>query len=154
MECRDRCRFLQICRSSFRQPIRAIPIFLGKRDSCRGNHSVSCTTFENQNIITFGPLRIDGLQACKMASIFRPTMLRQRCLAAASKRTFSTKLTSSFPAINKPAASLLTRQVVRSAFAKDALPGSIRVAAFHASGRRAILPALPRKPELQSQMMS
>jgi len=79
-----------------------------------------------------------------MASIVRPTMLRQTCLAAASKRTFSTKLTSSFPSINKPAASVLSRQVVRSAFGKDALPGAIRVAAFHASGRRTILPPLPQ----------
>ncbi|PQE20217.1 succinate dehydrogenase subunit D protein [Rutstroemia sp. NJR-2017a BBW] len=61
-------------------------------------------------------------------------MLRQTCLAA-SKRNFSTKATSAFPAINKP--------VGRSAFGKDALPGSMRVAAFHASGRQAILPPLP-----------
>jgi hypothetical protein len=26
-------------RSSFRQPIRALPMVLGKRDSCRGNRS-------------------------------------------------------------------------------------------------------------------
>jgi succinate dehydrogenase (ubiquinone) membrane anchor subunit len=88
-----------------------------------------------------------------MASIVRPTMLRQTCLATASKRTFSTKLSSSFPAINKPAASVLSRPVVRSAFVKDALPGAVRVAAFHASGRQAILPPLPRKPELQSQLI-
>jgi len=79
-----------------------------------------------------------------MASIVRPTMLRQTCLAAASKRTFSTKLTSSFPAISKPASSVLSRQNVRSAFVKDALPGSVRIAAFHASGRRPILPPLPQ----------
>ncbi|PMD12761.1 CybS-domain-containing protein [Hyaloscypha hepaticicola] len=78
-----------------------------------------------------------------MASIVRPAMLRQTCLATASKRTFSTKL-SSFPAINKPAASVLSRPVVRSAFVRDALPGAIRVAAFHASGRQPILPPLPQ----------
>jgi succinate dehydrogenase (ubiquinone) membrane anchor subunit len=88
-----------------------------------------------------------------MASIVRPTMLRQACLASASKRTFSTKLSSSFPAINKPAASVLSRPVVRSAFARDALPGTLRVAAFHASGRQAILPPLPRKPELKSHLI-
>jgi succinate dehydrogenase (ubiquinone) membrane anchor subunit len=89
-----------------------------------------------------------------MASIARPAMLRQTCLAAASKRTFSTKLSASFPAINKPAASILSRPVVRNAFVKDALPGAIRVAAFHASGRRPILPPLPRKPELKAYLMS
>ncbi|APA09661.1 hypothetical protein sscle_05g044310 [Sclerotinia sclerotiorum 1980 UF-70] len=69
-----------------------------------------------------------------MASLIKPSMLRQTCLAA-SKRSFSTKVSSSFPAINKPA--------VRSAFVRDALPGSMRVAAFHASGRQSILPPLP-----------
>ncbi|TVY90922.1 Succinate dehydrogenase [ubiquinone] cytochrome b small subunit, mitochondrial [Lachnellula willkommii] len=78
-----------------------------------------------------------------MASIVRPTMLRQSCLKAVSKQAFSTKPTSMLPAINKPAASVLSKQVARNAFAKGALPGSMRVAAFHASGRRAILPALP-----------
>ncbi|CAD6441986.1 97e6ab9e-87fa-4773-9ab6-d87fa38f0ac2 [Sclerotinia trifoliorum] len=70
-----------------------------------------------------------------MASFIKPSMLRQTCLAA-SKRNFSTKVSSSFPAINKPAA--------RSAFVRDALPGSMRVAAFHASGRQSILPPLPQ----------
>jgi hypothetical protein len=108
---------------------------------------------QDQNINTTYPLCLDGSQELKMASIVRPAMLRQTCLAAASKRTFSTKL-SSFPAINKPAASVLSRPVVRSAFVRDALPGAIRVAAFHASGRQPILPPLPRKPELQAQMTS
>ena len=80
-----------------------------------------------------------------MASIVRPTMLRQSCLKAVSKRAFSTKPTSTFPAINKPAVSVLSKQVARNAFAKDALPSAVRVAAFHASGRRPILPPLPRK---------
>ncbi|KAE9368767.1 CybS-domain-containing protein [Stipitochalara longipes BDJ] len=71
-------------------------------------------------------------------------MLRQTCLAAASRRTFSTKLSTSFPAMNKPATSVLSRPVVRKAFVKDALPGAVRVAAFHASGRHAILPPLPQ----------
>ncbi|TVY45211.1 Succinate dehydrogenase [ubiquinone] cytochrome b small subunit, mitochondrial [Lachnellula occidentalis] len=71
-------------------------------------------------------------------------MLRQSCLKAVSKQAFSTKPTSTLPAINKPAASVLSKQVARNAFAKSALPGSMRVAAFHASGRQAILPALPQ----------
>jgi len=79
-----------------------------------------------------------------MASIARPTMLRQSCLKAVSKRAFSTKPTSTFPAINMPAVSVLSKQAARNAFAKHALPGSMRVAAFHESGRRPILPALPQ----------
>uniref|UniRef100_A0A336UJ02 Succinate dehydrogenase [ubiquinone] cytochrome b small subunit n=1 Tax=Botrytis fuckeliana TaxID=380458 RepID=A0A336UJ02_9HELO len=69
-----------------------------------------------------------------MASFIKPSVIRQTCLAA-SKRNFSTKIPSSFPAINKPAG--------RSTFVRDALPGSMRVAAFHASGRQSILPPLP-----------
>ncbi|CZT47133.1 related to succinate dehydrogenase precursor [Rhynchosporium secalis] len=76
-----------------------------------------------------------------MASIVRPAMFQKTCLTAASKRAFSTKLTSSFPAINKPS-STISRKVVRNAFAKD-IP-ALRVAAFHESGRRAILPPLPQ----------
>ncbi|KAH8793256.1 CybS-domain-containing protein [Hyaloscypha finlandica] len=79
-----------------------------------------------------------------MVSIVRPAMLRQTCFAAASKRTFSTKLSSSFPTKTKPAASILLRPVVRNTLVKDALPCAVRVAAFHASGRRAILPPLPQ----------
>jgi hypothetical protein len=79
-----------------------------------------------------------------MASIVRPTLLRQTCLAAASKRAFSTKVSTSFPAVvRKPSPSILSRQSVRSAFVRDNI-GSIWVAAFHASGRQAILPAGPR----------
>ncbi|TGO30598.1 hypothetical protein BPAE_0004g00550 [Botrytis paeoniae] len=70
-----------------------------------------------------------------MASFIKPSIIRQTCLAV-SKRNFSTKIPSSFPAIKKPAG--------RSTFVRDALPGSMRVAAFHASGRQSILPPLPQ----------
>ncbi|KAE8451146.1 hypothetical protein EG329_004818 [Mollisiaceae sp. DMI_Dod_QoI] len=79
-----------------------------------------------------------------MASIVRPAMIQKTCFAAAPKRAFSTKLSASFPAITKPTSSVFSRKVVRNAFAKDAIPSSMRVAAFHASGRRSILPALPQ----------
>jgi len=75
----------------------------------------------------------------------RPTALKNICLGAASKRSFSTRLPSAFP-VRKPISlpSALSRPVLRTAFAKDALPGSMRVAAFHASSRRPILPPLPQ----------
>jgi succinate dehydrogenase (ubiquinone) membrane anchor subunit len=80
-----------------------------------------------------------------MASVVRPTLLRQTCLAAASKRAFSTKVSARFPtAISKASPSSFSKSPVRSAFVRDNV-GSIRVAAFHASGRQAILPPLPRK---------
>ncbi|KFY24504.1 hypothetical protein V493_05195 [Pseudogymnoascus sp. VKM F-4281 (FW-2241)] len=76
-----------------------------------------------------------------MASIVRPTVLRQSCLAAASKRTYTTKVSSSFPAIlSQPTRPAPARQAIKSAFA----PGNVRVAAFHAGGRQQILPAGPQ----------
>lgn len=77
-----------------------------------------------------------------MASIVRPTLLKQSGLAAAaSKRAFTTKLSTSFPtALSKPTPSVLTRQSVKSAFVRD----NVRVAAFHAGGRQQILPAGPQ----------
>ncbi|KAF8851561.1 CybS-domain-containing protein [Acephala macrosclerotiorum] len=76
-----------------------------------------------------------------MASIVRPAMMQKTCFAAASRRAFSTKLSTSSPAINT---SVLSRKAVRNAFAKDVIPSSMRIAAFHASGKQAILPALPQ----------
>ncbi|KAK6582100.1 hypothetical protein PZA11_005797 [Diplocarpon coronariae] len=74
-----------------------------------------------------------------MASITKPAiMLPKTCLAASTKRALSTKLSKSSPAINNP------RWAARDASAKHALPGSMRVAAFHASSRKAILPPLPQ----------
>lgn len=69
-----------------------------------------------------------------MASILRPSLLRQS--QAASQRAFST-------IIARPQPSPLAQQ----AFARTALAPkpSSRIAAFHASQRNAILPALPQK---------
>lgn len=105
-------------------------------------------SFEGREPNDFNPpesplLQSQYLQQVNMASIARPAMLQKTCLNVASKRAFSTKLSSSFPAINK-SSSTVSRKVVRNAFAKDA-PGAMRVAAFHASGRNSILPPLPRK---------
>ncbi|KAL5352325.1 membrane anchor subunit of succinate dehydrogenase, Sdh4 [Pseudogymnoascus australis] len=76
-----------------------------------------------------------------MASIIRPTVLRQSCLAAASKRAYTTKVSSSFPAVlSQPTRPAPARQAIKSAFA----PGNVRVAAFHAGGRQQILPAGPQ----------
>lgn len=82
-----------------------------------------------------------------MASIVKSTALRQVC-SAATKRSFSTKLTPSFPAVSKTSTTALSQRAINSAFVRNALPGSMRVAAFHASRRQAILPPLPRKLKL------
>ncbi|KAF2139903.1 uncharacterized protein K452DRAFT_253518 [Aplosporella prunicola CBS 121167] len=74
-----------------------------------------------------------------MASLLRPTM--RLCFAAPSKRLLST----SSPAAASVFAPL-ARKPVQSAFVRDALP-AMRVAPFHASARRPILPPLPQKIE-------
>lgn len=85
-----------------------------------------------------------------MASIVRPTMLRQTGLVAASKRAFSsTNLTSHL--VNKPSACTFTR--TRTPVGSVLTLASIRVAAFHASVKRSILTPLPReflRPALSS----
>ena len=111
---------------------------LGKRCTSRGNlvprmsDNIHKLRDSEHNIV-----------AVDMASVVRPTMLRQACRAASSKRAFSTKLPTTFLP-HSQSASVLFRQPARKAFVKDALPGSMRVAAFHASGQQAILPAEPR----------
>lgn len=88
-----------------------------------------------------GPNRLTRLN---MASIIRPTLLRQTCRTAVSKRVFSVKRPNSYqnPTV-KTTTSILCRQKVRSAFVRDNI-GTVRIAAFHASSRNAILPLGPR----------
>ncbi|KAI0595569.1 CybS-domain-containing protein [Biscogniauxia sp. FL1348] len=69
-----------------------------------------------------------------MASIIRPTLFRQTGLAAAAAAT------TRRAAVTAPSASLALNSAVRSTVAKDAL----RVAAFHASSRRSLLPPGPQ----------
>jgi len=72
-----------------------------------------------------------------MASIVRPNVLRQVCQFSGAKRVFSTK-TANLPS------SIVSKPTIRSAFARQPLPSSMKVAAFHASGKRAILPPGPQ----------
>ncbi|KAF1831312.1 mitochondrial inner membrane protein [Decorospora gaudefroyi] len=73
-----------------------------------------------------------------MASIMRPGVLRQACTKpAASQRMLST-FTSS--ARNRPLG-----QQLRPAFQRASIPQSTRIAAFHATQRNQLLPALPQK---------
>ncbi|MBE7180355.1 MAG: hypothetical protein INR71_03940 [Terriglobus roseus] len=69
-----------------------------------------------------------------MASIARPALLRQ-CRNAAAGSPVASAFASRAP---------LARSAVRPQFVRDALPGAARVAAFHATGRKDILPPLPR----------
>ena len=114
---------------------------LGKHPCSRG-----CASDNQRRHLTLRdcPLRNTLLQQFMMASLVRPTVLRQTCQAAASKRALRTKVSTGFSS-SKPASSILRSQASRNAFATGALPGSMRVAAFHASCRRPILPPLPRK---------
>ncbi|KAF1343947.1 CybS-domain-containing protein [Delphinella strobiligena] len=69
-----------------------------------------------------------------MAAAFRPQMLRQAFAAVPAKRAFSSTITSSVPACR---AAQLSRQ-------QCLVPAVTRVAAFHSSPARAILPPLPQ----------
>jgi succinate dehydrogenase (ubiquinone) membrane anchor subunit len=72
-----------------------------------------------------------------MASIMRPSLLRQTVQApAASQRMLSTVTGSTV----RPLA-----QQMRPAFQRSAIPASTRIAAFHATQRNQILPPLPQK---------
>ncbi|OCL07108.1 mitochondrial succinate dehydrogenase cytochrome b560 subunit D [Glonium stellatum] len=75
-----------------------------------------------------------------MASMARLTLLRQACSAAPTKRMASSIARST---INH--ASPLSRQPLQSAFVRDTLPGASRIATFHTTSRRPILPPLPQK---------
>lgn len=77
-----------------------------------------------------------------MAAAFRPQILRQAFAAAPAKRAFSSTITSSVPAFR---AAQLSRQ-------QSLVPAVTRVAAFHASPARAILPPLPRESSYLSNM--
>ena len=77
-----------------------------------------------------------------MASLMRPSVLRQACQApAASQRMLSTLTRTPI----KPASPLT--QHLRPSFVRTALPKSTRIAAFHATQRKQILPPLPQTIE-------
>ncbi|TID26700.1 Fumarate reductase respiratory complex transmembrane subunit [Venturia nashicola] len=74
-----------------------------------------------------------------MASITRSNVLRQAFTSAPSKQ-ISSRTASTLVSASRPAA----QQSFRSAFAQRATPSSSRIAAFHATGSKAILPPLPQ----------
>lgn len=77
-----------------------------------------------------------------MASLAHSGLLRQSLASpAAAQRMFSTVTSSSM----RQSSPLV--QQLRPAFARSALPKSTRIAAFHASQRKQILPPLPQKIE-------
>jgi succinate dehydrogenase (ubiquinone) membrane anchor subunit len=73
-----------------------------------------------------------------MASIMRPSLLRQAVQKPATAQRMLSTATSS--TINRPLA-----QQLRPAFQRSAIPASTRIAAFHATQRNQILPPLPQK---------
>lgn len=74
-----------------------------------------------------------------MASIVRPTL--RACQAAPAPRLFATRApAASAIRLNSP----LAHALVKPSFVRDALPAA-RVAPFHASASRAILPPLPQR---------
>lgn len=85
-----------------------------------------------------------------MAATMRPSVLRHRSLFAPAKRVFTTN--SAIPHSVRAASipSLIARRPlpVGSTVPKDTIQGSLRVAVFHASAKKAILPQGPRMSSL------
>ncbi|KAF2232922.1 CybS-domain-containing protein [Viridothelium virens] len=83
-----------------------------------------------------------------MASIIRPSLLRH-CRAIPTERLLSTNASTfsraAFRSARPMSSSFPSKRPIQSALPNVHLRGSIRVAAFHASGRREILPPLPQK---------
>ncbi|KAH7086026.1 mitochondrial succinate dehydrogenase cytochrome b560 subunit D [Paraphoma chrysanthemicola] len=72
-----------------------------------------------------------------MASIMRPSLFRQAVPKPVAPQRMLSTVTSS---VNRPLA-----QQLRPAFQRSAVPKSTRIAAFHATQRKQILPPLPQK---------
>ncbi|KAK4989419.1 membrane anchor subunit of succinate dehydrogenase, Sdh4 [Elasticomyces elasticus] len=70
-----------------------------------------------------------------MAGVLRPSLLRQSFLAAPTQRTCASSTLPTFR-LSRP---------TQPAFVRSALPGAVRVAAFHATRPQAILPPLPQR---------
>ncbi|KZF22022.1 mitochondrial succinate dehydrogenase cytochrome b560 subunit D [Xylona heveae TC161] len=71
-----------------------------------------------------------------MASIVRPSLLRQACSAAPTARMLSTRAS-----INA------SQRIAQPSFVRSAVPTPMKAAAFHASAKRAILPPGPQHVE-------
>ena len=84
-----------------------------------------------------------------MATIVRPTLQQQRCLIMAARRTFTTKATKSASlsvnATSYRSQSIVPQSSLRLTSLRSISPATLRVAGFHATGRRPILPPGPRK---------
>ncbi|KAF2714018.1 succinate dehydrogenase-like protein membrane anchor subunit [Pleomassaria siparia CBS 279.74] len=77
-----------------------------------------------------------------MASIMRPSVLRQACqVPVTSQRMLSTLSRTSIKSSSP------LSQHLRPSLVRTALPKSTRIAAFHATQRKQILPALPQTVE-------
>ncbi|KAL2054198.1 hypothetical protein ABVK25_005339 [Lepraria finkii] len=80
-----------------------------------------------------------------MASLIRPTLLRKQCLTVAARRAFTKQAMPKSMASNIYSQSTVTQS---SPFGLSTLriiqPTALRVAGFHASSRRLILPAGPQ----------
>ncbi|KAI9753850.1 MAG: hypothetical protein M4579_004978 [Chaenotheca gracillima] len=80
-----------------------------------------------------------------IASAARPTLLRQLCVSAPAKRTFASKASSTFksPAI-RPSARVQFTKPLQNEISRTILQQGSRIAAFHASGRKSLLPPGPQ----------
>ena len=86
-----------------------------------------------------------------MASLVRPSLLSQSCIAPAARQVLRRQILQTYTPSEPNAASFRAQfnasgsLTLRSHAARGVGPNMLRVASFHTSGRRSILPAGPRK---------
>ena len=87
----------------------------------------------------------------EMAPLARPMLLKRACTAVPARRMIFTRPRAPIPT---PSHSLSTKQrLVQNTNVRGVSPMITRIAAFHASGRRGILPPEPRKQKMLSAVI-
>ena len=110
------------------------------------SHSYStlstCSIVDREKLPVLGSL---------MASLVRPSLLLKSCIAPAARQVLRRQTPQTYNPSKLNASSFRTQfnasgsLPLRSHTPRDVRPNVLRVASFHASGRRPILPAGPRE---------
>ncbi|KAI9682275.1 MAG: membrane anchor subunit of succinate dehydrogenase, Sdh4 [Caeruleum heppii] len=83
-----------------------------------------------------------------MASIVRPTVFRQTCVAASFRRPLTTRAPTSLKtatASRSQQPSSFQKPLPASTFARNNVLTTTKIASFHSSSKRSILPPLPQR---------
>lgn len=101
--------------------------------------------------VTFQFLLPNPIACAIMASVVRPSLLRQSRITPAARQALRRHTPQTYALSKLNISSFRTQSIasrtlpLRSYLSRGTSPNMLRVAAFHASGRRPILPAGPRE---------